>query len=62
VNAWQIGLPALGEMQVLLTVKTSFIRITLGLSEAAARSPDVGARRVREMVRPEPAKMKATTV
>jgi len=35
--------------------KTIFIRITLGLSEAAARSLDVGARRAKEMVRPKPA-------
>jgi len=33
----------------LLNVKTSFVRINLGLSEAAAQGLDVGARRARKM-------------
>jgi len=48
--------------KTLLNVKTYFVRITLGLSEASARGLDVGARRVRVKVRPKSASEEATTV
>jgi hypothetical protein len=45
----------LGEMQYIAEFKTFFIRINLGLSEAATQNLDVGARRARVKARPEPA-------
>jgi hypothetical protein len=41
--------------KTLLNIKTFFVRISLGLSEAAAQGPAVGARRARKMARPKPA-------
>ena len=46
---------SLVKCKTLPNVKTYFVRINLGLSEAAAQGPDVGARRARKMARPEPA-------
>jgi len=48
--------------KTLPNVKTFFVRINLGLSEAAAQGPAVGARRARKMARPKPASEEATTV
>jgi hypothetical protein len=39
--------------KTLLNIKTFFVRMNLGLSEAAAQGPAVGARRARKMVTPK---------
>jgi len=48
--------------KILPNMKLFFIRINLGLSEAAVRSLAEGARREIEIARPEPACNHATTV